>query len=399
MEKLIKKIEAIILTIVFFFSIPTIVSANELTFSDVPTNAYYYDSVNWAVSKGITSGTGNGKFSPNSPCTRGQMAVFLWRMSGSPQPMKTSGFSDISSDQWDAKAISWAVENGIASGVGHGKFDDKSACTRGQMAVFLWRIAGSPDPSNLVGFSDVSSTQWNAKAIYWAKESGITKGIGAGKYGESQACTRCQMVTFLKNSTVVSNRAPVIVESGYTVLPADSLSNVYATYGVKIQNPNDLDVPCFYKLHVTVRSENGAVVRTYDDYIPYIAPGDTVYMTNDLLSCNQDSNVTLEFSVNGNTFNSQFDDSLAKSTDFTVSNINETTDSIGYNHVTGEIISNLDTQTDNVVVEVLYYYGGKIVGGAYTYLDSISARSGQTFEITEFQEVTHDSLLIMAYAD
>ncbi len=85
-------------------------------------DAYYYDAVLWAVEQGITGGTGDGS-SPRRPCTRAQMATFLWRAAGSPAPASNvSAFTDVPEGSWYAKAVQWAYEQNITNGTGDGKF-------------------------------------------------------------------------------------------------------------------------------------------------------------------------------------------------------------------------------------------------------------------------------------
>ena len=110
-------------------------------FRDVPTDAYYYEAVKWAQKKGITGGIGDGLFGPNQPCTRAQIVTFLWRAAGSPEPKGTAtGMTDVAAGSYYEKAVAWAIENGITTGVGGGKFDPTGACTRAQIAAFLWRL-------------------------------------------------------------------------------------------------------------------------------------------------------------------------------------------------------------------------------------------------------------------
>ena len=108
-------------------------------FSDVSTSAYYYEAVKWAQEKGITGGIGNGLFGPNQPCTRAQIVTFLWRAAGSPEPKSMSSFSDVSADSYYAKAVAWAVENGVTNGIGDGLFGPDNSCTRAQIVTFLFR--------------------------------------------------------------------------------------------------------------------------------------------------------------------------------------------------------------------------------------------------------------------
>ena len=165
-------------------------------FSDVSTSAYYYEAVKWAQEKGITGGIGNGLFGPNQPCTRAQIVTFLWRTAGSPEPKAMSSFADVSMDAYYAKAVAWAVENGITTGTGDGKFSPDATCTRAQSVTFLFRAIGKLVDSK-AGFSDVLTDSYYANAVAWAVENGVTNGIGDGLFGPDNSCTRAQIVTFL----------------------------------------------------------------------------------------------------------------------------------------------------------------------------------------------------------
>ena len=165
-------------------------------FSDVSTSAYYYEAVKWAQEKGITGGIGNGLFGPNQPCTRAQIVTFLWRAAGSPEPKAMSSFADVSTDAYYAKAVAWAVENGITTGTGDGKFSPDATCTRAQSVTFLFRAIGKLVNSK-AEFSDVLTDSYYANAVAWAVENGITNGIGDGLFGPDNSCTRAQIATFL----------------------------------------------------------------------------------------------------------------------------------------------------------------------------------------------------------
>ena len=167
-----------------------------LDFADVPTDAYYYEAVKWAAKKGITGGIGNGLFGPNQPCTRAQIVTFLWRAAGSPEPKAMSSFADVSMDAYYAKAVAWAVENGITTGTGDGKFSPDATCTRAQSVTFLFRAIGKLVDSK-AEFSDVLTNSYYANAVAWAVENGVTNGIGDGLFGPDNSCTRAQIVTFL----------------------------------------------------------------------------------------------------------------------------------------------------------------------------------------------------------
>ena len=172
-------------------------------FSDVSTSAYYYEAVKWAQEKGITGGIGNGLFGPNQPCTRAQIVTFLWRAAGSPEPKAMSSFADVSTDAYYAKAVAWAVENGITTGTGDGKFSPDATCTRAQSVTFLFRAIGKLVDSK-AEFSDVLTDSYYANAVAWAVENGVTNGIGDGLFGPNNSCTRAQIVTFLYRTYMVN---------------------------------------------------------------------------------------------------------------------------------------------------------------------------------------------------
>ena len=166
-------------------------------FVDVATGSYYEDAVDWAVENGITNGVSSNMFAPDDPCTRAQIVTFLWRAAGSPAPKSMSSFTDVPADAFYAKAVAWAVENGITSGTGEGMFSPNAICTRAQSVTFLYRTSGSPAVSGSAEFSDVSTTAFYADAVAWAAKKGITTGIGGGLFGSDNDCTRSQIVTFL----------------------------------------------------------------------------------------------------------------------------------------------------------------------------------------------------------
>ena len=166
-------------------------------FVDVPENSYYEEAVDWAVEKGITNGVSSNMFAPNDPCTRAQIVTFLWRAAGSLAPKSMSSFTDVPADAFYAKAVAWTVENGITSGTGESKFSPNSTCTRAQAVTFLYRASGSPAVSGKAEFSDVSTTAFYADAVAWAAKKGLTTGIGGGLFGSDNDCTRGQIVTFL----------------------------------------------------------------------------------------------------------------------------------------------------------------------------------------------------------
>ena len=165
-------------------------------FADVATDAYYYDAVKWAVEKGVTNGVSETLFGPDQACTRAQIVTFLWRAAGSPEPKSGSSFADVAADAYYAKAVAWAVENGITKGTSETTFHPDETCTRAQGVTFLYRALGKLAAAQ-AGFTDVAADSYYADAVNWAAENGVTNGISETLFGPDGSCTRAQIVTFL----------------------------------------------------------------------------------------------------------------------------------------------------------------------------------------------------------
>ena len=165
-------------------------------FADVSTDAYYYEAVKWAAEQGITGGVGGGLFAPDQSCTRAQIVTFLWRAAGSPEPKSMCSFSDVPEDSYYAKAVAWAVENGITVGTSATTFSPDATCTRAQGVTFLFRAAKA-SADGAPAFRDVAADAYYAAAVKWATDNSVTNGIGGGLFGSDNDCTRAQIVTFL----------------------------------------------------------------------------------------------------------------------------------------------------------------------------------------------------------
>jgi uncharacterized protein YkwD len=177
-----------------------------LFFDAADSSSWYFTPVYWAVDNGITSGTGNGYFSPDQTCTRAQAVTFLWNAAGQPTSSGSSSFSDVASSSWYFNAVNWAVKNGITDGTGNGCFSPDMNCTRAQIVKLIWNAFGNPAPSSsTTRFSDVGQNEWYTQAVLWAYENGITSGTGDGTtFSPNQACTRSQIVTMLYNAASIS---------------------------------------------------------------------------------------------------------------------------------------------------------------------------------------------------
>ena len=178
------------------FWLPAAIGSNP--FSDVAGGAYYNEAVRWAVKYGIASGTDAKHFSPDAACTRGQAVTFLWRAAGCPVPaLAENPFADVKPTDYCYDAVLWAVQTGVAKGTSASTFSPDAPCTRGQIVTFLYRAAGSPSGYANSGYTDVPETSYCAAPVAWAVALRVTSGTSAITFSPDALCTRAQIVTFL----------------------------------------------------------------------------------------------------------------------------------------------------------------------------------------------------------
>ena len=170
-------------------------------FTDVPADAWFSDSVEWALLHKITKGTSDTAFLPDATCTRAQMVTFLWRAHGSPKVLDAGAlpFTDVPDGEYYADAVRWAVALGITTGVTETSFAPDATVTRAQTVTFLWRDACHPSAA-VPQFSDVPQDAYFAPAVGWAQETGVTTGVTATTFAPDSPCTRAQIVTFLSRA-------------------------------------------------------------------------------------------------------------------------------------------------------------------------------------------------------
>ena len=174
-------------------------------FADVAEDSFYFDAVLWAVENGITTGADKTHFLPDAICQRASVVTFLWRAAGSPEPETTvNPFVDVTEDAFFYKAVLWALEKGITTGVDGAQFAPFASCSRAQVVTFLWRANGSPAADAANPFADVAEGQWYTDAVLWAVGSGVTKGMSSSIFGVENSCNRAQIVTFLYRADQLS---------------------------------------------------------------------------------------------------------------------------------------------------------------------------------------------------
>ena len=195
-----KRIVAVALTLCLVFSLLPF-GAAAAQFQDVASGAYYYDAVEWAVSHEpqITNGTSETSFSPNNTCKRCEVVTFLWRAFGAEKMTGENPFEDVKPTDYYYDAALWAAAKGITNGTDETHFSPANPCTREQVATFLWRAAEKPARQSLISpFADVLNKEsYSFDPILWAFENGVTNGKTVNTFAPKDPCTRAQIVTFL----------------------------------------------------------------------------------------------------------------------------------------------------------------------------------------------------------
>ena len=174
-------------------------SVSKFKFADVAEGAWYETAVKWAVDRGITNGTSETTFSPDTTCTRAQILTFLWRAVGSPKMSGINPFTDVKETDYFYDAAIWAHEKGMVEG---NTFAGDTPCTRSATVIYLWKNAGAPYTSYYGTFSDVTSGSGYASAVAWAVNNGVTSGTSETTFSPDTTCTRGQIVTFLNRAVV-----------------------------------------------------------------------------------------------------------------------------------------------------------------------------------------------------
>ena len=229
---------------------PMTALAADSGFKDVPADAWYADALAWAVEAGITTGNGDGGFSPAATCTRAHAVTFLWRAAGEPAPEnEKSSFKDVRKNAYYHDAVLWAAEQGITEGYADGEFKPNRQCTREQFVTFLWRAEGQPAMDGKLAFADVAEGAYYYDAILWAAEQGITEGVSADRFGVGALCSRAHVVSFLQRDAldiaVVHNYAQLAAaiekEEAYIKLASDFSTAGEETAAIVIEYPVVLD--------------------------------------------------------------------------------------------------------------------------------------------------------------
>lgn len=174
--------------------------ASDLPFSDVSPEDWCYEQIRQLYTQGILKGTDTHTFSPDGTLTRAQAVVLLYRCAGSPESDEEVTFSDVAQDAWCADAVAWAVENGLVTGYEDNTFAPNAVITRQQLAVLLYRCAGSPesDSAILAEYNDGKAVaEYAVSAVSWALETGILTGTDTATISPEGTATRAQTAVIL----------------------------------------------------------------------------------------------------------------------------------------------------------------------------------------------------------
>jgi hypothetical protein len=188
------------------------------TFVDVEPDLWYSDAIYWLRETELTTGTAAGLFEPKDLLTRAQMAAFLWRFMDRPVATGKVPFIDVPADLWYTDAVRWLHREGITTGTGPDTFAPQEFITRGQMATFLWRLCGQIEPENATPFSDVVPGSYYETAVAWLRETGITTGVSATEFAPEQPVTRGEMAVFLHRLASTPAAWTVIEPSSFVTI-------------------------------------------------------------------------------------------------------------------------------------------------------------------------------------
>ena len=170
-------------------------------FNDVPSDAWYYEAVNWAQSEGLMDGVAEGTFDPGGTVTRAMVVTILYRLSGEPDMPESDwgyAYADVDSSAWYAVPVYWARLNGVADGVSDTQFNPTGSITREQLVTMLWRYSGSPQSGTALSFADADSvSSWAADAVAWASAAGIVSGRDGNVFDPSGSATRAECAAIL----------------------------------------------------------------------------------------------------------------------------------------------------------------------------------------------------------
>ena len=197
------RVFSLLLAVVMLLSAQALATEPAQAFTDVSKQDYFYDAVNWAVEKEITSGVSKDAFAPERDCTRADFVTFLWRAAGKPVVNYAMNFNDVDGGAYYAEAVRWAASEKVVEGTTAETFAPDAAVTRAQVVTMLYRFAKAQGMDTTQGgmaireFDDFDAVPAYAlEAMDWAVNAGVLKGDN-NRLLPQDNCTRAQIVTML----------------------------------------------------------------------------------------------------------------------------------------------------------------------------------------------------------
>ena len=195
-------------------------------YADVRKSDWYYEAVEDCRERGLMSGVDDDHFAPDAPMTRATAVTVLYRLAGAPAVSEDTGFTDVEAGKWYTQAVSWAARTGLVVGTGYGYFSVDDPMTREQLALVLWRYAGSPESPEAEPFSDSGAiSSYAASAVNWARANGVIGGQPGNRFDPQGTATRAQLAQILSNfsRSAASRVAPsYLSEMDVMCAPADA---------------------------------------------------------------------------------------------------------------------------------------------------------------------------------
>ena len=206
----------------FSLNLTAFAAGEDTGFSDVAVDAWYTDAVAYVRDNGLMGGTSDTTFEPEGTMTRSMLSATLYRLAGSPAVTGEDAFSDTEEGVWYTDAVLWASQQGLVGGYGNGLFGTNDPVTREQIAVLLWRYAGSPAAEAGADFADEGTiSDYAAQAVDWARASGVVSGAEGNRFLPQSNATRAQVAAILRNYlTMAASEEPEPPEEGSRVLVA-----------------------------------------------------------------------------------------------------------------------------------------------------------------------------------
>ena len=206
-----KKIAGILLAILMIVTTaaPAFAAIHDTGFTDVSTGDWFAEAVTYCRDNGLMAGRGSNAFVPNATMTRAELVTVLYRAAGEPAVTNNNPFTDVANDQWYTNGVLWAQQNNIVSGYGNGRFGTHDPVRREQIATILWRDAGEPETAPGTDFADENAiSNYASAAVDWARANGIVNGKPGNLFDPQGSATRAEVATMLMNYVKLDQNEP-----------------------------------------------------------------------------------------------------------------------------------------------------------------------------------------------